>query len=267
MENKISPHGHNKLIEDKINSGGGVCAVLRECVLYVGSIILLCVCVYFSFGAAADIYVVNMSYAQKIKIEQMFSSLSHLCLPPSAQSAKLNEMLLEILYYDKTIENASAIKACLIQSRHIAAFINAKGEIFVSENLYEKLSKQQMAFVLAHEIAHYSNRDILKKISRHILSYVLLYMIGQNSNASITSATNNLLSLGYSRKQETKADKYANEILFKIFGENNAGAEVFEIFGRENKDNESILRYFSTHPTHIERINKLKNYNALKNNT
>ncbi|MDR1940934.1 MAG: M56 family metallopeptidase [Endomicrobium sp.] len=229
-------------MEDKIESRSEIFCALRGLIYTVG-IVLLCAVIYLFFCLAADIFIDRISYSAKLKIESLFPfGIKADCLQ---SSEKLNKILQEISSYDKRIEN---VYACVIRGDELRAFMNVRGQIFVYEGLFKKLSKQQMTFVLAHEAGHYINRDTLKKIVRNILT---LSFAGDSSMSEF-------LSLSYSRKQEEMADEYASKVLFKMFGNNNAAYEFFEIINAAMPDGDMASEYFSTHPLNTKRINKLK---------
>ena len=65
-------------------------------------------------------------------------------------------------------------------------------------------------------------------------------------------------ALKYSRNQERNADKYANAVMYKLYGNNDGAIKFFELLKKEEKTPE-FLQYFSTHPATQERIKQLQN--------
>ena len=56
------------------------------------------------------------------------------------------------------------------------------------------------------------------------------------------------------RKQEKEADRYANKIVYKLYGNNKGAVEFFKLLEKKEKSPE-FLQYFSTHPSTRQRLN------------
>ena len=112
----------------------------------------------------------------------------------------------------------SKIRFYTLRSNVVNAFSTQQGIIFVTEGLLAQLTNEaQLAFVLAHEIAHYLENHVVQGYVEHI----------EISNSRISS-DNKIKELSqYSRSKELEADRigvelyhkagYSKEVLFDIF--------------------------------------------------
>ncbi|WP_424244903.1 Zn-dependent protease with chaperone function [Elusimicrobium posterum] len=261
MKTVIKPEDHEQVIESNINGSGY--PVLKEFMSFAVLLVVILVASYMIFGLVANIYIDNVSYETKLKLESSFAftsaSQKYACEDASAPSSiKANNILQQILAYDSSIQNAAQMKVCVLQSSRPTAFVVANGDIFISSSLLKHMDdEQQLWFVLAHEAGHYANRDVLKKLGRSILMMSLMSLLGSDM-ANFGRAVD-FADLDYSRKKEFAADKYASNILIKQFGTNKGGVDFFE--KAKEEDFGEILHYFSTHPSDRKRVQLLKSYN------
>lgn len=128
-------------------------------------------------------------------------------------------------------------------------------------------SEDEIAAVLAHELAHIVRGHTLKmqggRLLTNILALVLGMVVEKNSGGSGNSVLRGLNYLGdvfaasYSRDLEREADYFAIKFL-KNSGFNPEGfVEVLERFAVQIPAS-MVKNYFSTHPTSVERILRVK---------
>ena len=148
------------------------------------------------------------------------------------------------------------------------AFALPGGQIFFFRGLIEESeSAEELAGILAHEMAHVERRHGMKNISRAVGTvFVISTMVGIVGGLEELEAAELLLEgasllsiLQYSRKMETDADKTAME---KLQRAEISASGLYEFFNRlqvENEEIESIIPdWMSTHPATGERLLKLK---------
>ena len=135
------------------------------------------------------------------------------------------------------------------------------GSIAVTTGLLDlNPTEDELAFVLAHEIGHYSNKDHLKSISKKILIVSLALMLGQDIYVEkVVNGVAQAEFLSHSRQQEREADLYANNALIKLYGNNKAAISFMKKLN-ENIGNKEFYIYFSTHPSTEERIKLLESH-------
>ncbi|TGK34896.1 M48 family metallopeptidase [Leptospira gomenensis] len=172
----------------------------------------------------------------------------------------------------------------VLKSSEVNAFALPGGTIYLFSGLLEESeSPDEIAAVLAHEIAHVEKRHGIRQLIRILgISIVIKLSVGIgftdiDTLETLSEIANTLAILRYSREFEEEADLYAFERLKK----SGLGIGGFvDFFQREEdklgkretpsdehkKENESkwnaakILDWFSTHPDNKKRIETAKEY-------
>ena len=141
------------------------------------------------------------------------------------------------------------------------AFSLPGGYIFLSKGLVDDTSEGELAFCLAHEIAHICSRDGLKQL-RDLLgpgAVLSLSSPGAN-NALIKRAADivyNAVALGYSTRQELAADSLAVEYIYKAGYNPSAGISLLKKI-KNNSVNQHSLIFLRSHPPVTERIKNIE---------
>lgn len=153
------------------------------------------------------------------------------------------------------------IEITVVKEDKMNAFALPGGHIVVFDEIISKMkTKEELAALLAHEVAHVHYRHSLKNISRSLSGYLLISLIFNDINgitAVLADNSNMLLNLNYSRFLENDADEKAVGIL-QANGLNLKGfADLFTLLKSEAKDSET-LTLLSTHPLTDDRINYTK---------
>ncbi|MBS9778673.1 MAG: M48 family metallopeptidase [Campylobacteraceae bacterium] len=139
------------------------------------------------------------------------------------------------------------------------AFAYPGGYVIIYSNLIKNSKSQNsLAFVLAHEIGHFKNRDHLRAISKNTLLSALVSLMTNSNMDSILIPVKNFLQMKYSREHESQADEIALDILNCYYGHVGGADEFFKNIQKE-ENNTIFLNYFSTHPQTQKRIDALHN--------
>lgn len=149
-----------------------------------------------------------------------------------------------------------------VQSKEANAFAFPGGRIVVLQGLLKKVeSENGLAFILAHEMAHFKNRDHLRGMGRGLVLTALSALV-TGAGSGLTKLLGPALGLGqaqYSQDQEALADQLALKTLNCFYGHVGGATEFFEAMQEEQGRREkSIGRYFSSHPEAMQRINELR---------
>ena len=115
-----------------------------------------------------------------------------------------------------------------------------------------------MAFVLAHELGHFSGRDHLRGLSRQLSFQEIMALVfsSQGDMQLGASQAGQLASLAYSRKQEAAADRYAMTLLKRTRGTGAGAMRFFEVLEVDHLPPWAYM--FNTHPATVERIKALR---------
>ncbi|MBL9116767.1 MAG: M48 family metallopeptidase [Verrucomicrobiaceae bacterium] len=147
------------------------------------------------------------------------------------------------------------------------AFAMPGGYVVVYTGLLKKVQrKEQLAGVLAHEIAHVTERHALNNIVSSLgVSVLVSALIGDSSTLESVLAGSSEMLLGqkFSRDAETEADDVAWETLVRSNLDPRGLREFFEILQKEEEKllgglMKGALSWLSTHPATEERIARLR---------
>lgn len=153
------------------------------------------------------------------------------------------------------------LKVTLIDSDDANALAFPGGRIVVLDGLLDNVASENgLSFVLAHELAHFKNRDHLRGLGRGIvLTAVSALLTGAGSEATrLLAPTATFSQAHYSRDREELADEKALRTLACYYGHVGGATEFFEAMKTRDGAMVPVLgHYFSSHPEAMERIDNL----------
>ncbi len=136
------------------------------------------------------------------------------------------------------------------------------GHIFIYKGLLNRVSQQELAFVLAHEIGHISARHSLKKLGAslgfNILAATLLRRPEQATAKQMVNQLYDLVAMGYSRSDELQADSLGFDYVLAAGYNPKAAISLFEKFIQESKKSPRVPIYLKSHPHAEERIKNIE---------
>ena len=168
----------------------------------------------------------------------------------------------------------------LIESDELNAFAAPGGFVFITTGLYKSLeNEEQLASVLAHEIAHVSLQHGVRAIKKSNLTQAFaligtetarhsdnqeLQQLGGVFGDSIDDIVNQLVVTGYSKSYEYAADEEALRISYAA-GYNPDGLEEFlNTLQKDDEENEEEDKekkgFFKTHPPAKKRLKRVAKY-------
>jgi len=151
----------------------------------------------------------------------------------------------------------------VLDSDTVNAFAAPWGHVYVFNGLLEMAEEEDEVWgVMAHEVGHVVNRDIIKAVKRSILWSIGLNVV-QNRSRSLGEVLGiglGLLSFSYSRDDEREADDYAARSMLASGHDPNYMVVFFtrlmEKYEKEKPSKIAVL--LRTHPLTSERIARLK---------
>ncbi len=154
-----------------------------------------------------------------------------------------------------------AIRLLIVDEPMINAFAAPGGSIVVFRGLLEKTeSPEQLAGVLAHELQHIYQRHTTRAILEQGSTSLLLAAVSGDLTGAATLALNSARTLGalqYSRTHEAEADAAGMKMLIAAGIDPQGMVEFFTIMSKDGNDDQGMLGYLSTHPSHADRIRTL----------
>lgn len=231
---------------------------LKEFAILAGGLLAIVVGVYLALGLAVDLIVPRLSMDLEKKLAGAFVGR----LAENEDVADTTQSLQSLvdrlqdrcapLPYSITVHvtEADAVNAAALPGGHMVVFTGL---------LAEMTSENELAFVLAHELGHFANRDHLRGLGRAlVLMTASTILLGaDNSVNSMIGQGMVLTELSFSRKQESQADEFALETLFCHYGH---VADATSFFNKipEDGDPGRFGHYFASHPENRRRIGHLE---------
>lgn len=254
------------MIEDNVNVSKT--SDFKEFFILAAGIIGLCIFVFICADFIADIWIDNIPDKTQMKIENILSYGSDLGSSSknketkyAAQLAFLNNTKYKIMKMDRRLRGKSKFNIYIHPSNDLNAFVVPNGTIYFTEGMLKEVKDEQMlTFVLAHEMGHYAHRDHLKASSRQIIAGIVLTALTAGQNQSLYNFVGDITAfndLSYSKRQETEADLFANKVVIRMYGNNDAAVRFMKMIDEKQKLPQ-FIHYFSTHPAPSKRIYMLE---------
>jgi len=232
---------------------------LKEFFILTGVLLGLAIFIYLILGLAVDLIVPHISPDLEEKMASHFVG-SFDTRDNDSEKAAYVQSLIEAMQsrctklpYQFTIHvrKGSVANALAMPGGHVIIF---------TELLDTVMSENELAFVLAHEMGHYANRDHLRGVGRRFVFMTMsVFLFGPDSSVSKMLAHSlNLTELNFSREQEYRADEFAVITLNCAYGHANGATDFFEKIPKE-RDPGKFGHYFASHPENRRRISRINN--------
>jgi Zn-dependent protease with chaperone function len=220
-------------------------------VLVVGFLVLLTIFV-FSFAKIAEYFLVKMSPETEKRI---FAPLT----PEAIFKTNIIRPWDEGQRILKKLEPDLDFQVFILCDEQANAFAFPGNRIFVTSGLVEKIqSENGLAFVLAHELGHFKNRDHLRGLGAAVGVISAGLILGIDSTfANFGNVSTSLVTRAFSRDQEEQADDFATSLMQKSYGGLTGVQEFFADLSKEESLASKMPKMFSTHPKTQDRLQKL----------
>ncbi len=227
-------------------------------VLVLGSALLL-VAVYFFLGLLVDQAVEYISPEQEMAIFESMGldslGVGEAELLDDERTEAVRGLLDELM---QCVDVGYSVKLNVMAEDLSNAFAMPGGQMVLWSGLLDQVqSENGLAFVLAHELGHFKNRDHLRSMGRRIVLMALaIVFTGANSDLSkFMAPVSSLEEAQHSQKRERAADATALEIINCHYGHIAGATEFFEAVAKEDIGFDFALsHYFSSHPEAKDRI-------------
>ena len=137
------------------------------------------------------------------------------------------------------------------------AFAVPGGQIVVTRGLIDSVkSENELAFVLAHELGHFHNRDHLRQIGRGAAVALILGVFNTGSTFGFNVADLTLRRFG--REQESDADAFALALVQAEYGHIGESTRFFRRIETRYGPGSQVVSYLETHPLPGNRAEQLE---------
>lgn len=155
------------------------------------------------------------------------------------------------------------IDVTVVESEITNAFALPGGRVVIFDRLLKDMeSPEELAALLAHEVAHIEHRHSLQALCRSLANYLLLSFIFSDANGVAAVLVDNadmLMQLKFSRSLETEADEKALLTLAHNKIDQAGLSQLFETLQKEvSIELEEQTNFLSTHPILQDRIDRAK---------
>ena len=177
---------------------------------------------------------------------------------------RVGERLSKMVFWD--VPNADW-EFVVFDAKDMNAFAMAGGKVGVYRGLMETItSDDQLAFVIAHEIAHVGAKHVHEKLSRQmtIEGVGTLGMLGMGAGGvnpvaadilnDVYGITTTIGALAFSRAMEKEADYIGLMYMARAGYDPQESIKVLEVLEQASAERPAIPSFLSTHPTHPERM-------------
>lgn len=230
---------------------------LREFFILIGWSVALIVGVYWLLGLFIDIAVdyispeTEQSLYSAVGIDSAFTADED---QPEA-TADAQRLLSDL---NACMEVGYPVHVSVSAAENVNAFAAPGGQIILMDGVIAATqSENGLAFVLAHELAHFKNRDHLRSMGRGVVLLAISVLItGADSDLSTLATPVSLLEgAQFSQERESAADATALAALSCHYGHVGGATELFEVLTQQDDAFDlTFSHYFSSHPEAEERI-------------
>lgn len=175
-----------------------------------------------------------------------------------AQAERLKRIMVPLIQAADNKRPLNQVKVGIVDDDHVNAGSAGDGQFLVTTGLLRKANDQQLAGVLAHEVAHDDLGHVAKaqRLQTGLaIGMVILDQIIPGSG-QLTPVAGTLIARAYGRQEEYQADAHGAEILKRA----GYSPKVMEetLTWLINTEGGSEGGFFSTHPATDDRIAALR---------
>jgi len=149
----------------------------------------------------------------------------------------------------------------LADASTVNAFALPGGPIFITEALYSRLDRDELAGVLAHEIVHVLARHGAQRIAKSELTNGLIGAVGvasgEASAAQTAAMVGQIVNMSYGRQDELQSDAIGVCLMLDAGYDPQGMVEVMRVLA-EATGGARQPEFFSTHPNPDNRIDEIE---------
>lgn len=179
-----------------------------------------------------------------------------------AQAERLKRVMVPLIQAADNKRPLNQVKVGIVEDDHINAGSAGEGQYIVTTGLLRKANDQQLAGVLAHEVAHDDLGHVAKAQRLQTGLAVGMVILDQiiPGSGQLTPVAGTLIARAYGRQEEYQADAHGSEILKRA----GYSPKVMEetLTWLMNTEGGSEGGFFSTHPATDDRIAALRKNGA-----
>ena len=224
----------------------------------LGGIAAIVIVVYILLGISVDLLVPRISPDMEARFSGYFSSMRPVGDVKNGESGALQGLADKI--QAQCVDLPYQLDVEVVDNDMVNALALPGGNIVIFSGLLDAAgSENELAFVLAHEMGHFVNRDHLTGLGRGLVLMTMSAALfgGDSVIGQRLGYLMQVSELGFSRQHESGADAYALATMNCYYG-HVAGSTSFFEHTADMEQGRFAGHYLSSHPLHEQRVASLK---------
>ena len=147
----------------------------------------------------------------------------------------------------------------VVETSDINAFSLPGGYMIIFSGLIDFCeTPEELAGVIAHEMGHNENLDVLKRMAKNISINITLNSIFGGDNSKLGSMLQQVISTKFDRAQEERADAFAVDLMLRCGINPEHLAHFFERLLEQKPEILNQLDFLMTHPADDKRVEAIR---------
>lgn len=241
-------------------SNPGPAGMRREILVLVGATLALFLAAYFLIGGLVELMLPRISVARERAWFGDFTLPMQSVEPANAMEIAQLAAARKALARLTSQPGVPALdyKLVLVGEKDPNAFAFPGGTIGLTRGMLDLADSEiALAFVLAHELGHFAQRDHLRGLGRAFGRSLAWALIFGDADELLGHRAGTLLDLAHSRRQETGADDFGLALVQRAYGKTAGSDRVFRWL-EQNQQTPGWSRWLQTHPAAGDRVERLR---------
>ncbi|MES2691863.1 MAG: M48 family metallopeptidase [Verrucomicrobiota bacterium] len=253
---------HRELGEAAEASNPGTKGMRREIVVLLLGTAALFLAGYFAIGWAVELAL------PRISVERERAWFSNFKLGVTASTPTTETEIARFAYAQDILAKLAArpgvpaldYKLVFLADKQPNAVAFPGGTIGITRGMLELADDESsIAFVLAHELGHFAQRDHLRGIGRALGRGVVLALVFGDVGDMVSERAGALLDLAHSRHQESGADLFGLALVHGAYGKTEGTDKVF-VWLEQRQRRPAWTYWTQTHPEPADRLERLREH-------
>ncbi len=255
-----APQYHNPKPKEGINySHEHPLKEFAQLVIGIGVVALLVILAINTFAGAIALRI-------PFEYEQRMVGDTEIAQVAASDQQKHLQVLTQKVAAQMDLPEGMEITVHYVDDNMVNAFATLGGNTLFFKGLVDEVgSEDELAMVIAHEIAHIKYRHPIVAVGKGITFATLVSFVsgasGSRAGEWLIGSSANLTMLKYSRDQEREADQAAAEALHRVYGHIGGAQQLFATFAEIEADEPNDIggvEMFRSHPFSEDRWTELK---------
>jgi predicted Zn-dependent protease len=251
LENRLPAALENRLPAEGINSSAE--HPLREAAWLVGAVLATLAVAVVLIGWGAQWLAPRLPFSTEVAIARRVVDPAATQPPAHAAASRALQALADRVAAQMDLPPGMVPVLRFEDAPVVNAYATVGGRIRVYRGLLERLhSEEELAALLAHEMAHVKHRHVAANLGRGLAVALLLGLVSADAGAAAAQGalgqTAGIALLSYSREQETQADSTALQAVTAVYGHAAGLTGLFRRLADAGTAGDAGLEMLRTHP-------------------